>query len=59
MKEIPTDSQVKFDYVMSTGSMEEVKIRGEMFDRWLKQHDEALLQYYGMYADWMDHEPTA
>ena len=59
MSYTPTDDQVKFDYIMSTGVMEDIRERGEMFDRWLKQHDEALLQYYGMYADWMEEEPTA
>lgn len=61
MNEIPTDDQVKFDYIMSTGVMDDVRTRGEMFDRWLKRHDEILLQHYGMYADWMEStpEPTA
>ena len=62
MRKIPTDDQIKFDYIMSSGSVDDVRQRGEDFDRWLKQHDYELLAYHGMYADWMDSytpEPTA
>ena len=54
MKEndIPTDQQIKFDYVMSTRSMDEVRVRGELFDSWMQKHDRDLLEYHGMFADW-------
>lgn len=57
MNKIPTDQEVKFDYVMSTRSMEEVKVRGEMFDKWLAKHDDDLLSYHGMFADWNAEPP--
>jgi hypothetical protein len=53
MSDIPTDDQIKFDYIMSTGDLEDLRFRDKAFDDWLMRHDYELLSRHNILTDWM------
>lgn len=46
---IPTDNEIKFDYVLSViKSIDYMMVREQAFDAWLEEHDRRLLASYGI-----------